>query len=106
MLVVRLARRGRKKQPFYDIVVAEKARAVQKKYVKKLGYYNPLTEDGKGLLVVDKDLAEKFISNGAQPSDTAARLLSKHGVKSAEKYIAKRVTKPKKEAAPAEESEA
>lgn len=104
MLVVRLARRGRKKQPFYDVVVAEKARAVQKKYVKKIGYYNPLTEDGKGQLVVDKDLAEKYISNGAQPSQTAARLLAKYGIKAAEKYIEKRATKPKKEDAPKEES--
>jgi small subunit ribosomal protein S16 len=97
MLVVRLARRGRTKQPFYDIVVAEKARAVQKKYVKKLGYYNPLTENGKGQIVVDNALAEKFISNGAKPSQTVARLLSQHGIKAAEKYIEKRVTKPKKE---------
>ena len=58
MLVIRLARRGRNKQAFFDIVVAEKARAVQKKFIYKLGYYNPLTDGGKGTVVVDKEKAE------------------------------------------------
>ena len=97
MLVIRLARRGRNKQAFFDIVVAEKARAVQKKFIYKLGYYNPLTDGGKGTIVVDKEKAEQYIKNGAQPSQTAARLLVKEGVKLAEKYIKKRVSKPKKE---------
>ncbi len=98
MLVIRLARRGRKKQAFYDLVVAEKSRAVQKRYIAKLGYYNPLTESGKGELVMEKELVEKYIANGAQPSQTVARLLVKNGIKLAEKFIKKRDTKPKKEA--------
>jgi small subunit ribosomal protein S16 len=98
MLVIRLARRGRKKQAFFDIVVAEKARAVQKKFVYKLGYYNPLTDGGKGTIVLDKEKTEQYLKNGAQPSQTVARFLVKEGIKDAEKYIEKRDTKPKKEA--------
>ncbi len=97
MLIIRLARRGRKKQAFYDVVVAEKARAVQKRYITKLGYYNPLTENGKGELVIDKDLTTKYIKNGAQVSQTAARLLVKNDIKEAGKFVEERVTKPKKE---------
>lgn len=96
MLVIRLARLGRKKQAFFRLVAAEKSRAVQKKYVTSLGYYNPLTENGKGEFVFDKEKVEKFISNGAQPSQTAARLLVKHGVESAGKYIKKRKMVEKK----------
>lgn len=106
MLIVRLARQGRTKRPFYHVVVAEKARAVQKKFIAKLGTYDPLANGGKGELNIDKDLAEKYVSNGAQMSQTAARLLSKNGVKSAGKFIAQRVTKPKKEAPKPEVSEA
>ncbi len=98
MLIIRLARRGRKKQAFYDVVVAEKARAVQKRYITKLGHYNPLSESGKGELVIDKDIALKYITNGAQMSQTAARLFVKNGIKEAGKFVAERVTKPKKEA--------
>lgn len=100
MLKIRLARRGRKKQVFYDIVVAEKARAVQKKYVTKLGYYNPLTENGKGEIVVDSELTQKYIKNGAEVSQTLARLLVKQGIKEAGKFIKERISKPKKTEAP------
>ena len=105
MLKIRLARRGRKKQAFYDVVVAEKARAVQKKYVAKLGYYNPLTKGGEGELVIDKEAVVKYINNGAEPSQTAARLLVKNGIKEAGKFIAKRVSKPKKDKVNAEGKE-
>ncbi len=97
MLTIRLARRGRKKRPFYDLVAAEKARAVQKKIVARLGYLNPLSDGGKGELVFDMDLTKKYISNGAEVSQTVARLLLKQGVSEVEKFIKKRPTKPKKE---------
>ncbi len=97
MLKIRLARRGRKKQAFYDVVVAEKARAVKKRYITKLGYYNPLTDSGKGELVIDKEAVIKYIKNGAQPSQTVARLLVKNGIKEAGSFVKQRVSKPKKE---------
>lgn len=104
MLIIRLSRRGRNKQAFFDLVVAEKARAVKKKFTEKLGYFNPLSKAGAGELVFDAALTEKYISNGAQISQTAARLLSKNGCKLAGKFIIQRGTKPKKTEAPKEEA--
>ena len=98
MLIIRLARRGRTNAPFYDIVVAEKSRAVQKKFVNKLGYFNPLAEGGKGELVYNKEQTVKYISNGAQMSQAVARLLTKDGLKEAGKFVVARASKPKKEA--------
>lgn len=103
MLVVRLARRGKKKQPFYDIVVAEKSRPVTKKFLAKVGYYNPLTDSGKGEVVFDAEIIKKHITNGAQLSQAVARLLAKNGLKEAGAFIEARVTKPKK-VVPAPES--
>jgi len=98
MLVIRFARRGRKKQAFYDLVAAEKARPVKKKIVERLGYYDPLANDGAGELVFDVEKVKAHIANGAQLSQTVARLLVKNDVKEAGKYVKERASKPKKEA--------
>lgn len=103
MLIIRFARRGRKKQAFFDLVVAEKSQAVQKKYIEKIGYMDPLTDGGKGTLVFDAEKLKKYITNGAQISQSAARLLVKNGIKEADKFIKARPTKPRKEV-PKEES--
>jgi small subunit ribosomal protein S16 len=97
MLIIRFARRGRKKQAFFDLVVAEKSRAVQKKFIEKLGYLNPHTDGGKGALVFDADRVVYYLKNGAQMSQSAARILTKEGLKEAGKFIEQRVNKPKKE---------
>lgn len=97
MLIIRFARRGRKKQAFFHLLVAEKSQAVQKKYIEKIGYMNPLSDGGKGEFVFDAEKVKKYISNGAQLSQSVARLLTKNGVNEAEKFVEKRVTKPKKE---------
>lgn len=114
MLMIRFARVGRNKQAFFHLVAAEKRQSVTKKFVEKLGYYNPHTNNGEGEFVFEADRVKHFIGNGAQLSQTAARRLAKAGVSEAEKFIEKRVTKPKKEevkeevaeAAPAEEAPA
>jgi small subunit ribosomal protein S16 len=104
MLTLRLARHGRKKQAFFKIVAAEKARAVQKKYIAELGFFNPLADAGKGVAKFDAPVIKKYIKDGAQVSQSLARLLVKNGVNEAEKFIETRPTKPKKEA-PAPEKE-
>lgn len=104
MLTLRFARVGKKKNAFFHLVVAEKARAVQKKFVEKIGYYNPHTEGGKGEFVFDKERVLHFIKNGAQVSQTVARKLVKADIKEAGKFIKERPTHPKKEKeSPAEE---
>ncbi len=105
MLIIRLARRGRKGQAFFDLVAAEKSRPVQKKFIAKLGHFNPLSDGGKGTLVYDKSLVEKYINNGAQCSQAVARLLVKNGCELAGKFIKTRPTKPKKTEPPKEEVE-
>jgi len=105
MLIIRFARRGRKGQAFFDLVVAEKSKPVQKKFIEKLGYQNPLTDGGKGAFVFDKDLVEKYIKNGAQVSQSAARLLAKNGCELAGKFVEQRASKPQKTEAPKEEPE-
>lgn len=102
MLIIRFARRGRKGQAFFDLVVAEKSRPVQKKFIAKLGYQNPLTDGGKGEFVFDKELVEKYINNGAQVSQSAARLLAKNGCELAGKFVEQRASKPQKTEAPKE----
>jgi len=94
MLTIRLARHGRKKQPFYHIVCAEKTRAAQKKFVEKLGYYNPLSNGGKGEISFNAERLQVRLSNGAQMSDTAARLLKKAGVEGLDKFIVMKAAKP------------
>ena len=75
MLRIRLSRQGRKKRPFYRIVLVNKRARRDGAPVAFLGYYNPLTKE----LKLDKAKANEWIAKGAQPSDTAKRLLEKAG---------------------------
>lgn len=93
MLKIRLQRKGRKNRAFYRVVVAEQARAVQGKFVEIVGHYDPLSKEA----VFKKDVILKYLSNGAQPSQTVARLGSKNGIAELESYIEKRFTHSKKE---------
>ena len=73
MLKIRLNRLGAKKSPFYRIVVADSRKAQNGSKVAELGYYNPTVEPIE--LKVNVEEAKKWLSNGAQPTDTAKALL-------------------------------
>ncbi len=75
---IRLQRHGKKNQPFYHIVVADGRAPRDGKFVEKLGTYNPMTNPAQ--IVLDTDRAVTWLKNGAQPSDTARRILSYKGV--------------------------
>ena len=75
---IRLQRHGKKNQPFYHIVVADGRVPRDGKFIEKLGTYNPLTNPATIELNVER--AAEWIGNGAQPSDTARRILSYKGV--------------------------
>ena len=77
MLKIRLRRVGRKGQPSYRIVVSESTVARGGKYVEALGFYNPRTEPQT--VTLDEARTLHWLSVGAQPSDSAARLLKSHG---------------------------
>lgn len=76
MLVIRLARTGRKKSAAYRVVAAEKSRAATGKFVEVLGHYNPHTKE----LVLDKERIATRVGQGAQPSNTVLRLMVREGI--------------------------
>ncbi|MEO8427608.1 MAG: 30S ribosomal protein S16, partial [Verrucomicrobiota bacterium] len=63
---IRLQRHGRKKSPFYHIVVAHSTSPRDGKFIERLGYYNPTRVPAQITLDVDKSLA--WLNNGAEPS--------------------------------------
>lgn len=99
MLVLRLQRTGRKNLPTYRLVVAEKSHAVKGKPLEIIGHYLPARE--KTVFEFDTERITHWVSKGAHPSDTVARLLKRNGVNGMEKFI-QRYTK-QKEKNPSEE---
>ena len=75
---IRLRRMGAKKSPFYRIVVADSRYPRDGRFIEDLGYYNPLEEPA--VVKVDVEKAQKWIANGAQPTDTVKDLLKRAGV--------------------------
>ena len=73
IVTIRLQRQGKKKAPFYDIVVADSKSPRDGKIIEKLGTYNPMTEPAT--IVLDKEKVEKWIKNGAKPTDTVKSLI-------------------------------
>jgi small subunit ribosomal protein S16 len=79
MVVIRLARGGAKKRPFYNLVVADSRRARDGRFVEKIGFYNPKAPEGQERLRIDRERLAYWKSKGAQPSDTVARLVKQAG---------------------------
>lgn len=73
-----MQRAGRKKRPFYRIVVADQRANRDGRFVERLGHYDPLPDPET--LVVDEERALYWLQQGAQPSDTARSLLRRVGV--------------------------
>ncbi len=102
MLVIRLQRTGRSNLATYRLVVAEKARPVKGKFNEIVGHYLP--QQNPVVLQFKEDRISHWMSKGAKPSDTVARLLKKAGVKGMEPHIqryAKQKSKNPEEEAPA-----
>jgi small subunit ribosomal protein S16 len=75
---IRLARRGRKKLALYDIVVADARAPRDGRFIEKLGIYNPNTDPAT--IRIDEPKALDWVLKGAQPTDTARRILSYKGI--------------------------
>lgn len=73
MLMIRLRRVGKKKQPDFRLVLTEKENKVKGKYIEELGFYNP----ARNVLNLKKDRVEHWVSKGAQMSETAKSLFKK-----------------------------
>jgi len=78
MVVIRLARRGAKKRPFYDVVAADHRFARDGRFLEKLGYFNPVARGQAIRLHLNTDRIEHWISQGAKPSERVEQLLKEH----------------------------
>ncbi len=78
MVKIRLRRVGSKKKPSYRLVVADARAPRDGAFINIIGYYNPLTDPET--IVIDEEKARHWLEQGAQPTDTAARLLAKAGI--------------------------
>ncbi|MEE0865469.1 MAG: 30S ribosomal protein S16 [Clostridia bacterium] len=75
MVKIRLQRQGKKKAPFYHIVVADSRSPRDGKIIEQLGTYDPMTDPAT--INLDKEKVEKWIKNGAKPTDTVKDLIEK-----------------------------
>ena len=75
---MRLRRMGAKKAPFYRVVVADSRYSRNGRFIEEIGTYNPLTNPAE--IKIDAEAAKKWISNGAQPTDTVKALLKKSNI--------------------------
>ena len=78
MVKIRLRRMGAKKAPFYRIVVADSRYPRDGRFIEEVGYYNPIADPVE--LKVDAETVQKWLGNGAQPTDTVKALLKKANV--------------------------
>lgn len=78
MVKIRLKRMGAHKRPFYRVVVADSRTPRDGRFIEEIGTYNPLKDPAE--IKIDVEVAQKWISNGAQPTDTVRALLKKSGV--------------------------
>ena len=78
MLRIRLRRTGQKHQPSYRLVVADQNARRDGDFVEIVGHYNPRTEPIE--IAIDAEKAKKWLSQGAQPSDTVRRLFKSAGI--------------------------
>ena len=70
---IRLARHGAKKRPYYRIVVADARAPRDGKFIEEVGRYNPCVDPS--MIKFDLEKVDKWIANGAQPTDTVVRLI-------------------------------
>lgn len=75
MVKIRLQRQGKKKAPFYHIVVADSRSPRDGKIIEQIGTYDPMTEPST--IVLNQEKLEKWIKNGAKPTETVKALIEK-----------------------------
>ena len=97
-VVIRMARAGTKKRPFYHIVAADSRFPRDGRFIERLGYFNPLLpKDKEDRLKLDMDKVKAWMVKGAQPSDRVMRFLDAAGVAKREKRNNPERALPRKE---------
>jgi small subunit ribosomal protein S16 len=79
MVIIRLARGGAKKSPFYSVVVADSRNRRDGRFIERVGFYNPIAGEGREALRLDSGRIAYWRSNGAQLSDRVALLVKQAG---------------------------
>jgi small subunit ribosomal protein S16 len=74
-VVIRLARTGKRNSAMYRVTVADQRRWRDGKYLARVGWYNPRTDEAKARIKLDMPSIEAWIKKGAQPSETVAKLI-------------------------------
>ena len=74
MVVIRLARGGAKKRPFFNVVVADSRRARDGRFIERIGFYDPKAPEGHETFRLNRERLAHWQSVGAHPSDTVSRL--------------------------------
>jgi len=83
MVVIRLARGGAKKRPFYNVVVTDSRNRRDGRFIERLGFYNPVGKEGQENLRLALDRVQYWRDNGAQASDVVLRLVKEYTAKTA-----------------------
>jgi small subunit ribosomal protein S16 len=83
MVVIRLARGGALKRPFFHVVVTDRRNRRDGRYLERIGFFNPIAAGGEEQLRIDVARVEHWIKQGAQPSERVAHLLKQYQAKAA-----------------------
>ncbi len=83
MVVIRLARGGSKKRPFYNVVAADSRNRRDGRFIERVGFYNPIAGEGQEGLRIALDRIQHWTENGAQLSPTVSRLVKEYSAKAA-----------------------
>ncbi len=75
MVVIRLSRGGSKNRPYYNVVVADSRCRRDGRFIERLGFHNPVAKEGVEATRIDFARIDHWVQNGAQLSDTVARLV-------------------------------
>lgn len=78
MVVIRLARSGSKKRPFYHLSVADSRNARDGRFIERVGFFNPVARGQEERLRVSLDRVDYWVSKGAQASDRVSQLLKEY----------------------------
>lgn len=79
MVIVRLARGGARKRPFFNLVVADSRSTRDGRFIERVGFYNPVAAEGQESLRIQMDRIKYWQDRGAQMSDTVAKLVKRFG---------------------------
>jgi len=77
MVVIRLARGGAKKRPFFSLVVADSRNRRDGRFIERVGFYNPVAKEGQEAVRIDSERVAYWQSKGAQLSDAVAKIVKR-----------------------------